>query len=102
MDVKAYFQKIRAVERSLGEGDAVVVSLETNDGGRAGRAMELSRELAAKMIVDGRVRTASAEEAERYRAEARGEREEWAARSSSPQEHFLIDIAERKSAKGKR
>jgi hypothetical protein len=45
---------------------------------------------------------ASAEEAARHRAEIKGEREEWAARSSSPQEHFLIDIAERKSAKGKR
>ncbi|MDX2181794.1 MAG: hypothetical protein SFV18_19530 [Bryobacteraceae bacterium] len=102
MDVKAYFQKIRSVEQSLGQGDAIVVSLDTNDGGRAGRAMELSRELAAKMIVDGRVRMASAEEAERHRAETKGEREEWAARSSSPREHFLIDIAERKSAKGKR
>jgi len=34
MDLQVYFKKIRAVEESLKDPSAVVVSLETQDGGR--------------------------------------------------------------------
>ena len=104
MDVKAYFQKIRSVEQELGEGDVVVVSLDTSDGGRAGRVMELSKCLAAKMIVDRRARLANADEAGNYRATAERERIETQARSVEPRQHFLSDITEvRKGAqRGKR
>src|SRR4051794_35424527 len=62
MDTKAYYQKIRDVEAGLMKTFAVVVSLETPDGGAAGLLTEALPRLAAKMIVDGLARLASEEE----------------------------------------
>jgi hypothetical protein len=101
MDVKAYFQKVRGVEKSLGAGTAVVVSLETPDGGRAGRVMELPVELAARMLVDRRARLAEAGEAERHREQAELERMQCEARQIEPQGHFLAEIADARK-KGRR
>lgn len=70
MDVRAYYRKIRGIESEIPASEVVVVSLETSDGGKAGRFMEAVRYQAAKMIVDGRVRLATPEEAEAYRAES--------------------------------
>jgi hypothetical protein len=67
MDLKAYYQKMRQIEASLGEAHVVVVSQETPDGGRAGVRTEVPRLVAAKMIVEGRARLATAEEASEYR-----------------------------------
>jgi hypothetical protein len=92
MEVKGYFQKIRAVEDSL-PGDQVVVStLATPDGGREGRLLELSRSLAAKMIVDRRARLATEEESERHRKKVREETAESAARLAEPKTTFLAEI----------
>ena len=101
MDVKAYFQKVRGVEKSLGAGTAVVVSLETPDGGQAGRVMELPVEVAARMIVDRRARTADAAEAERHREQAELERLQREARKLEPQGQFLAEIADARK-KGRR
>jgi hypothetical protein len=62
MDLKVYYQKIRQVEASLPEGDAIIVSQETPDGGRAGVVSEVPKGVAAKMIVEGRARLATPEE----------------------------------------
>src|SRR5713101_634180 len=62
MDLKAYYQKIRDLEQDLKATDAVVVSLETPDGGAAGLSTEVPARTAAKMIVEGRARPASSEE----------------------------------------
>ena len=70
MDLKQYFRKIRQIEASLSEIFPLVVSLETPDGGKPGLVSEISRELAAKMIVEGRALLASEEEKELYRAAA--------------------------------
>ena len=40
----------------------VVISLETPEGGKPGRATEVGRESAAKLIVEGKVRLAEADE----------------------------------------
>jgi hypothetical protein len=84
MDLKIYFQKIRETEASIGETDAVVVSLDTPDGGRAGVKTEAPRRLAARMVVDGRARLATAREAKEFReqvAEAKRQADELAAAS---------------------
>jgi hypothetical protein len=63
MDLRAYYQKIREIEARIEEAFAIVVSLETGDGGKAGVATEVSRARAAKMVVEGIVRMASEAEA---------------------------------------
>ena len=62
MDLKVYYQKIRDLEQDLKAAFAVVVSLETPDGGTAGVMTEVPARIAAKMIVEGRARPASREE----------------------------------------
>ena len=53
MDLRAYYQKIRDVEAKIPGPYAVVVSLATPDGGKAGMLTEVPRRVAAKMVVDG-------------------------------------------------
>lgn len=67
MNLRAYYQKIRDAEKAIPEEFAVVVSLETPDGGRAGVMTEVTRSQAAKLVVEGRVRLASRPEGEKHR-----------------------------------
>ena len=62
MDVKQYFRKLREVENSFIDSYPVVISLETSDGGKAGLISEMSRPVAAKMIVEGRAVVATEEQ----------------------------------------
>ncbi len=78
MDLRAYYRRIREVERSLDDEYPVVKSLATEDGGKDGRLVEVSRAVAARMITDGIAKKASAKESQTLRvrvAEAR-EKEE--------------------------
>lgn len=93
METRGYFQKIRSVEESLPGDHVVVASLATADGGREGRLLELSRSLAAKMIVESKARLASAAETELHRESIRSESQEAAARAASPRTAFLADIS---------
>ncbi len=54
MDVRQYFRKLREVEAAIPEQFACVTSLENPDGGKAGVVSEVTRELAAKLVVEGR------------------------------------------------
>lgn len=54
MDLKQYFRKLRETESSLVDTYPVVVSLETADGGKGGVISEVSRAVAAKLIVENR------------------------------------------------
>ncbi len=92
MDIRSYFQQIRQIEGSLPEDGVVVVSLATRDGGKAGRLMELDRSLAARMIADHRVRSATAEESEQYRAVSAAEEQEHRARAVEPRVQFMADL----------
>jgi hypothetical protein len=62
MDLRGYFEKIKEFEAKTKDAFAVIVSLESPDGGRAGILTEVSRSLAAKMVVEGLARLANAEE----------------------------------------
>lgn len=62
MDLRVYFQKLRKIESEIPGAHVLVVSLETPDGGKAGVKTEVPRYNAAKLIVDGRARLATAEE----------------------------------------
>ena len=67
MDLKLYYQKIRDTESKIPDAFPVIVSQETDDGGKAGSCAEVSRNVAAKMITEGTARIANAEEARLYR-----------------------------------
>jgi hypothetical protein len=73
MDMRSYYQKLREVEQSIPTGEVVVVSHATQDGGRAGVFCEVSRATAAKLVVEGRARLASHEEASDFHARTREE-----------------------------
>jgi hypothetical protein len=60
MDVKTYYQRIRAMEATIPTHFVVVVSLATDDGGKKGVLVEVPRYLAAKMVVEGSAELASA------------------------------------------
>jgi len=64
MNLRSYYQKIRETADGLEAGDVWVESLATPDGGKAGVFTQVSRQLAAKLIVDGKARLANAESAE--------------------------------------
>jgi hypothetical protein len=69
MNLRAYYQKIRDAEKAIPAEFAVVVSLETPDGGREGVMTEVTRSQAAKLMVEGRARLASRTEGEKHRKE---------------------------------
>jgi len=67
MNLKAYYQRIRDVERTLVEPSVVLVSHATPDGGKEGLHIEVPSQLAAKMIAEGRAHLASTDEALEFR-----------------------------------
>lgn len=67
MDVRQYFRKLRETEANIDDNYPLVMSLETEDGGKAGLVTEVHRHVAAKMIVEGRAVLANEEEKSRYR-----------------------------------
>jgi len=70
MDLRAFYQKLRKIEREITDVHVVVVSHETPDGGRAGQLAEVSRSIAARLILEGHARLATIEEATEFRAAA--------------------------------
>lgn len=66
MDLRVFYQKLRNLEQEIATDHVVVVSLETADGGKPGVRTEVSRENAARMIVEGRCRLATKSETTEY------------------------------------
>ena len=67
MDLRMFYQKIRAIEEQLADFHVVVVSVETPDGGKPGVRTEVHRAQAAKLVVEGKARIATPDEAQDYR-----------------------------------
>lgn len=83
MNLRAYFQKIRQAE-ALIESDAVLtVSVAGDDGGLEGIRSEVPRALAAKLIVEGKVRLATVEETEAQKADQEERRRQIAEKDAS-------------------
>jgi hypothetical protein len=101
MDLKVYYQKMRQIEAALGEVHVVVVSQETPDGGRAGVRTEVPRLVAAKLIVEGRARLATAEEASEYREQtAEAKRAAEQAATAGRMQITVISEADLRALKG--
>lgn len=62
MDLKVFYQKLRNLEQEITGNHVVVVSLETPDGGKPGIRTEVTRENAARTIIEGRCRLATKSE----------------------------------------
>lgn len=69
MDLKVFYQKLRKIEAGIREACAVVVSLETPDGGRAGVRTEAPRAVAARLVAEDKARLAEPKEAAAFRQE---------------------------------
>jgi hypothetical protein len=67
MDVRQFYKKIREVQGGIEEAFVFVTSLETSDGGRPGLVSEVSRELAARLLVESRVTRSLQAEIDAYR-----------------------------------
>ncbi|MGQ9918000.1 MAG: hypothetical protein ACUVS7_11330 [Bryobacteraceae bacterium] len=78
MDLRRYYQELRRKEAEIEGKDIYVVSLETADGGRAGVITQVPKGLGCRLIVEGRARLATKEEAERYEQEEERKRAEFA------------------------
>jgi len=77
MDVRQYYRKLHELEARLPEADAVVVSFETPDGGKAGVLTEVPRRNACQLMLEGRAQLASDAEAEEFRQNEAAKREEF-------------------------
>jgi uncharacterized Fe-S cluster-containing radical SAM superfamily enzyme len=67
MDLRMFYQKLRRLEQEIVDPNVIVVSHETPDGGRAGQKVEVSRSNAARLVLEGRARLATSDEAVEYR-----------------------------------
>ena len=76
MDLRKYYRRLRETEQELKDEFVVVKSLATPDGGVAGRLAEVTRAVAARMLVDGVVELASAAETQAYRKRLAEEKEQ--------------------------
>ena len=70
MNLRQFYSKLRQEEAAISELFPIVISLETQDGGRAGVGAEVSRAIAARLIVEARARLATAEETAQFREQA--------------------------------
>jgi len=66
MDLRMFYQKMRKLEQEITAPHVVIVSEETPDGGKSGVKTEVSREMAAKLIVEGRARLADSGESSEF------------------------------------
>jgi hypothetical protein len=100
MDLKAYYRRIREVEQGFETDHATVVSLETPDGGKAGIKTEVPSQVAAKMIVEGRARAATEQEAAEFKA--RNSQAKWAADQADGSKRMQVTVVSEKDLRGKR
>jgi hypothetical protein len=75
MDLRVYYQKLKKLEQEITDPHVVVISHETPDGGKAGQKTEVSRSAAARLVLEGRARLATPEEAAEYRSAAEQSRQ---------------------------
>jgi lipase chaperone LimK len=98
MDLKTYYQRIRAAESELEGMDVMVTSLATPDGGRAGIVNLVRREIAARLLVDKKVRLATEDEAKEYQRAAAELRRQGELERSAQQIQVVVIPSEELSA----
>ena len=66
MDMRQFFKKIREVEDVIKIPEVILVSNQTDDGGKAGVKNEVKRSVAARMIAEGKARLATEDETKEF------------------------------------
>jgi len=66
MDLHIYFKKIKEIQATIKEEYPLIVSAKTEDGGKAGTVMEVSKLEAAKAIAENRAVLADAQQKKDY------------------------------------
>jgi|SRR5579871_3997047 len=101
MDLKVFYQKLRKLEQEIATAHVIVVSNETPDGGRAGLKVEVSRAIAARLILEGRARLGTPEESAEYYGAVEAERREAEQRSMANKVQVnVISEADLRAIKG--
>jgi polyhydroxyalkanoate synthesis regulator phasin len=90
MDLRAYYRKLREIEKGLVEAFVVVRSLATADGGVAGRLTEVASTLAAKMVAEGIAEVVEQEEARAFRQKMAEEHKKEEQRRAAAQIQFTV------------
>ena len=67
MDLQSYYKNMREHETAITDEYPIVVSHATGDGGIAGRMTEVTKRIAARLIVEGMARLASILEASSFK-----------------------------------
>ena len=103
MDLQVYYRKIRETMDKIEGLFAIVVSLESPDGGKAGVKTEVPKHIAAKMIVDGLARLATPDEIREFLAEkAEAKRKADQAAAASRMQFVVMPPAEQRVPKAGR
>src|SRR5579871_6147705 len=103
MDLQVFYRKIRETIDKIEGLCAIVVSLESPDGGKAGVKTEVPKHIAAKMIIDGLARLASADEIRDFLAEkAEAKRKADQATAASRVQFVVMPPSEQRVSKGGR
>lgn len=68
MDLVSYYAKVREQEQAIADEFPIVVSHASGDGGKAGQKTEVTRRVAARLLVEGAARLADAAETLQFRA----------------------------------
>lgn len=92
MDLQVYYGKMKAELAAMADEFPVVVSHDTQDGGKAGRFTEVTKRIAARMIIEGLARLATGEETSIFRA-AKAEAREAAQRAITTAQFGLAALA---------
>jgi ribosomal protein L9 len=90
MDLTLYYNNIREEEARIAETFAVIVSNETADGGKAGQLTEAPKAVAARMIIQGLARLATAEQAEAFRADQEAAARQMKEQAAAAQVQFSV------------
>ena len=69
MDLRAYYKKVRETEATMPSPHAIIVSLATPDGGKAGVVTEVPTLIGARMVVAGSARLATESETAAFQAQ---------------------------------
>jgi hypothetical protein len=67
MDLRQYYEKLKAIKNSIHDEFVVLVSRETPEGGKPGVFTEAPRALAARLMSEGRAELANEEQVAAFR-----------------------------------
>lgn len=90
MDLRQYYKKLHELEAGMSDAHVLVVSEETDDGGKPGVVTEVARRNACKLMVEGRAKLADAKQIEEFRIGEALEREAFQGAKTASKMRFQV------------